>query len=196
MNQEELILITGATGFLGSQVVRELLQREPRARLALLIRPRKGQTPAQRAESIVSTADSSRVQVYDGDVSEPDCGLNTADRQQLRAEATRIIHCAATVRFDHSLEQARHMNVDGTRKMLDFAASMRSLKSFVYVGTAYVAGEREGLILEASSTSASAIAIPMNKPKPRPKRSCVRGRAHFPASFFVQASSWETPRPA
>jgi thioester reductase-like protein len=149
MNQDELILITGATGFLGSQVVRELLQREPRARLALLIRPRKGQTPAQRAESIVSTADSPRVQVYGGDVSEPDCGLNTADRQQLCAEATRVIHCAATVRFDHTLEQARHMNVDGTRKMLDFAASMRSLKSFAYVGTAYVAGEREGLILES-----------------------------------------------
>src|SRR5580704_17583662 len=149
MNQEELILITGATGFLGTQVVRELLQREPRARLALLIRPRKGQTPAQRAESIVSAADSSRVQVYGGDVSEPDCGLNAADRQQLCAEATRVIHCAATVRFDHTLEQARHMNVDGTRKMLDFAASMRSLKSFAYVGTAYVAGEREGLILES-----------------------------------------------
>jgi len=149
MNQEELILITGATGFLGTQVVHELLQREPRARLALLIRPRKGQTPAQRAEAIVSVADSPRVQVYGGDVSEPNCGLNDADRQFLSAEATRVIHCAATVRFDHTLEEARHMNVDGTRKMLDFAASMRSLKSFVYVGTAYVAGEREGLILES-----------------------------------------------
>src|SRR6202789_3602965 len=149
MNQEELILITGATGFLGTQVVRELLQREPRARLALLIRPRNGQTPAQRAESIVSTADSPRAQIYGGDVSEPDCGLNTVDRQQLCAEATRVIHCAATVRFDHTLEEARHMNVDGTGEMLDFAASMRSLKSFAYVGTEYEAGESEGLILES-----------------------------------------------
>ena len=79
----------------------------------------------------------------------PDCGLNDADRQQLCTETTRVIHCAATVRFDHTLEEARHMNVDGTRKMLDFAASMHSLKSFIYVGTAYVAGEREGLILES-----------------------------------------------
>ena len=53
MNQEELILVTGATGFLGAQLVRELLQRQPHARLALLIRPRPGQTPEQRAESIV-----------------------------------------------------------------------------------------------------------------------------------------------
>ena len=40
------------------------------------------------------------------------------------------------------------MNVEGTRKMLDFAAAMPSLSSFAYVGTAYVAGEREGLMRE------------------------------------------------
>jgi long-chain acyl-CoA synthetase len=154
MNQDDLILVTGATGFLGTQVVRELLQREPHARLALLIRPRPGQTPAQRAEPILQSpdfhsSDSSRVQVYAGDVSEPNCGLGAPTLQLLSAQTTRVIHCAATVRFDHSLEQARHMNVEGTRKMLDFAASIRSLKSFIYVGTAYVAGERQGLIRES-----------------------------------------------
>ncbi len=148
MNQEELILVTGATGFLGAQVVGELLQRQPQARLALLIRPRPGQTPAQRAESIIQAADSKRVQVYAGDVSEPNCGLDASTLEHLSVDVTRVIHCAATVRFDHSLEQARHMNVDGTRKMLDIAASMSSLRSFTYVGTAYVAGEREGLIRE------------------------------------------------
>ena len=148
MNQEELILVTGATGFLGAQVVRELLQRQPHARLVLLIRPRSGQTAAQRAESIIEAVDSHRVLVYAGDVMEPNCGLDASTLEHLSADVTRLIHCAATVRFDHSLEQARHMNVDGTRKMLDLAASMPSLKSFVYVGTAYVAGEREGLIRE------------------------------------------------
>ena len=148
MNQEELILVTGATGFLGSQLVRELLQRQPHARLALVIRPRSGQTPGQRAASIVEPADSSRVMTYAGDVSEPNCGLDTSQLEELGAEVTRVIHCAATVRFDHSLAEARQMNLEGTRKMLDFAGSMRSLRSFSYVGTAYVAGERQGLIRE------------------------------------------------
>jgi nucleoside-diphosphate-sugar epimerase len=59
-----------------------------------------------------------------------------------------VIHSAATVRFDHSLSEARSINVDGTRRMLDFAGGARNLKSFAYVGTAYVAGERSDLVHE------------------------------------------------
>lgn len=149
MNQQELILVTGATGFLGTQLVRELLERDSNTRLVLLIRPRKGQTAGQRAETIVPPAERTRVQVHQGDVTEPNCGLDAETIRHLCAGVTRVIHCAATVRFDHSLEEARRMNVEGTRRMLDLAAALPALRSFTYVGTAYVAGEREGLIRES-----------------------------------------------
>jgi thioester reductase-like protein len=68
--------------------------------------------------------------------------------QRLTAETTRVIHSAATVRFDHSLDEARRINVEGTRRVLDFAASAPQLKSLAYVGTAYVAGERSDLVRE------------------------------------------------
>ena len=149
MNSEELILVTGATGFLGVQLVRELLARQPQARLALLIRDRAGQPGQQRADLIVPPAERSRVQVYSGDVGQPNCGLDAASYQRLSAETTRVIHSAATVRFDHSLEEARRINVEGTRRMMDFAAGMRQLRSLAYVGTAYVAGERAELVRES-----------------------------------------------
>ena len=148
MNNEELILVTGATGFLGVQLVRELLEAQPHARLALLIRDRADQSGQQRAESIVPPAERARVDVYSGDVGHPNCGLDTAVYQRLCAEATRVIHSAATVRFDHSLEEARRINVEGTRRVLDFAAGMSQLRSLAYVGTAYVAGERSDLVRE------------------------------------------------
>ncbi|MGA7241568.1 MAG: SDR family oxidoreductase [Terracidiphilus sp.] len=148
MNSEELILITGATGFLGAQLVRKLLDGYPDARLALLIRDRAGQSGHQRADLIVPPSQRPRVQVHSGDVSLPNCGLDAATYERLSAEATRVIHSAATVRFDHSLDEARHINVEGTRRLLDFAAGARQLRSFAYVGTAYVAGERSGLIRE------------------------------------------------
>jgi long-chain acyl-CoA synthetase len=149
MNGDELILVTGATGFLGMQLVQELLDRQPHATLALLIRDRAAQSGQQRADLFVPPALRSRVQVYSGDVGEPNCGLDTASYQRLTDETTRVIHSAATVRFDHSLEEARRINVEGTRRVLDFAAEVRNLRSFAYVGTAYVAGEREDLVRES-----------------------------------------------
>jgi thioester reductase-like protein len=148
MNNDERILVTGATGFLGTQLVRELLERNTRARLTLLIRPRTGQTPQQRADLIIPAEERARVDVFAGDVSLPHIGLEPSDYARLAAETTRVIHSAATVRFDHSLEEARSMNVEGTRRVLDFAASAPQLKSFAYVGTAYVAGQRTGLVRE------------------------------------------------
>lgn len=145
---KELIFVTGATGFLGVQLVRELLAQHPDVTLALLIRDRAGEAAQKRVDSFVSPQDRPRVQVLSGDVSQPNCGLTAADYGRLAAETTRVIHSAATVRFDHSLEEARHINVEGTRHILDLAKSARQLRSFAYVGTAYVAGERSSLVRE------------------------------------------------
>jgi len=149
LNHDELILVTGATGFVGARLVRELLERRPQARLALLVRPKSGESGQQRADAIVPESERARVQVYSGDVDQPNCGLESAIYQKLLAETTRVIHSAATVRFDHTLEDARRVNVEGTRRVLDLAAGMRQLRSLAYVGTAYVAGERSGLVRES-----------------------------------------------
>ncbi len=149
VDSEELIFVTGATGFLGTQLIRGLLKRQPRAKLALLIRDRSGQLGRQRADVIVPAGERTRVEVCSGDVARPDCGLDATVYRRLRATTTRLIHSAATVRFDHSLDEARRINVEGTRHVLEFAAGMRELKNLAYVGTAYVAGERSNLVLES-----------------------------------------------
>jgi long-chain acyl-CoA synthetase len=59
-----------------------------------------------------------------------------------------VIHCAASVRFDLPLEVARRDNTEGTRNVLNFAERCVRLKRFDYIGTAFVAGDRRGVIRE------------------------------------------------
>ncbi|HTJ31445.1 MAG TPA: SDR family oxidoreductase, partial [Acidobacteriaceae bacterium] len=149
MASDELILITGATGFLGTSLVYELLERHTEARLALLIRNGSTESAQQRAARMLPQGAESRVEVYSGDVSKPSLGLSPEAHKSLAERLTRIVHCAATVRFDHTLEEARNINVEGTRRILDLAAASSQLRSLTYVGTAYVAGDRKGLIRES-----------------------------------------------
>ena len=62
-----------------------------------------------------------------------------------------IVHCAASVSFDLSLEQARAINVEGTRRMLELAGRAQELgvlERYAQVSTAYVAGTHAGRFSE------------------------------------------------
>jgi long-chain acyl-CoA synthetase len=147
----ERIVITGATGFLGAQLVRVLLERYPDAHLSLLVRDKRGLSGRDRMAALVPQPAMERIETLSGDVSLPRCGLSEQDYASLANSTTRVIHSAATVRFDQPLDEARRINVEGTRNILDFASEARRagcLRSLAYVGTAFVAGDRSGLVRE------------------------------------------------
>jgi long-chain acyl-CoA synthetase len=150
----ERILLTGATGFLGEQIVRELLARRPDASLVLLARGTAEQTAEQRLRPLIrrcGQSEDGRVEVLPADITQERCGLSQLEWEAAARGATRIIHCASSVRFDMDLQDARQINVGGARNLLALAEEARrcgDLRSFAYVSTAFVAGRREGLILE------------------------------------------------
>lgn len=156
----ERILVTGATGFLGQQIIGVLLEKLPKARLVVFVREKKGQSVQERLHAMVDMVAAShkrdevlsRIEVFPSDdISAERCGLSPDDYRAVASGLTRIIHSAATVRFDHPLDYARRINVGGTRNVLDLAEEAvknGSLRSFTYIGTAFVAGERSGLVRE------------------------------------------------
>lgn len=92
-----------------------------------------------------------RVQALLGDITRSRLGLDEPSFAALAARTREIYHGAATVRFDLPLQEARHTNVDGTREILALAQAAHAagvLRRLHYIGTAYVAGNRQGRIAE------------------------------------------------
>lgn len=92
-----------------------------------------------------------RVHALLGDITRPRLGLDESSFAALAARTFEIYHGAATVRFDLPLEEARQTNVHGTREILALARAAQAtgpLRRLHYIGTAYVAGNRQGRIGE------------------------------------------------
>ncbi|MCL2419657.1 MAG: SDR family oxidoreductase, partial [Conexibacteraceae bacterium] len=92
-----------------------------------------------------------RVEAVAGELTAPDLGLSPGTRERLATEVKTIVHCAASVSFELPLEEARKINVGGTRRMLDFAKLAQArggLDRYAQVSTAYVAGTHTGSFSE------------------------------------------------
>lgn len=72
-----------------------------------------------------------------GDVSIDGLGMSEIDRKRLIDNVTVIFHCAANVRFDQAIEGAVNMNTLGTNRVLKLAESIKNLRVFEHVSTAY-----------------------------------------------------------
>jgi nucleoside-diphosphate-sugar epimerase len=139
------VLLTGATGFLGMEVLARLLERTDREVLCLV---RAGDPAAAEArlDGVLATLyrDASphraRVRALTGD-------LTTAGIEAPGEPIDVVCHCAASISFDMPLEEAREINVEGTRAMLALARAVGA-RRFVHVSTAYVAGTHGGIFTE------------------------------------------------
>jgi thioester reductase-like protein len=149
------VVLTGATGFLGQQILRLLLERRPQARVVLLLRETAGASAAERLHTLLERCGGldarDRIDAVAADIRAPHCGLSESQWAALADGATRVIHGAAAVRFDTTLAEARRVNVGGARNLIELAEVSRRrgwLRRFVYVSTAFVAGCRAGLVRE------------------------------------------------
>jgi long-chain acyl-CoA synthetase len=132
------ILLTGATGFVGAEVLARLLD-EPDQDVVALVR---GPQPCSRLRDALDLMGvphdvRDRVAAVSGDV--------TSEFPHVAGVRT-VVHCAASVSFGLDLDEARRINVDGTRHAL--AAAARTGARYVHVSTAYVSGRHAGTFAE------------------------------------------------
>jgi long-chain acyl-CoA synthetase len=147
------VLLTGATGFVGMEILTRWLERSNRPVYAI-VRADDDEKAAERLkpglESAFGDGDrhEDRLIALAGDVEQPGLGISPDKCAELAREVDVVIHSAASVSFTLGLEESRRINVEGTRNMLDLAEQCESLERFTYVSTAYVAGTHPGVFRE------------------------------------------------
>ncbi len=137
-----VIALTGATGFLGSHLMAQLLQSG--YRLLILGRSTKGETLEERIAKLLRwfgiEGCMGQLEMMEIDFSKPRIGIPQAKYNKLCAMTDQVIHCASDTNFS---ERKRDLvwaaNVHSLNGILDFAAHSH-VRAFHYISTAYVAG--------------------------------------------------------
>src|SRR5512132_3541756 len=128
----DVVLITGGSGFLGTEVLRRLIAW-PDVEVVSLVLARDDQEAVRASERAwwdqrdIRAAIGSRIRVIAGDVSRPRLGLDGETYADLRERVSHIIHAAADLRVDASVDDLRRTNVEGVANVLTFARSARRL---------------------------------------------------------------------
>jgi thioester reductase-like protein len=124
------VLVTGATGLLGSHLVGELLRRST-VTVYCLVRAGDNAEAAKRLDAAmrrfrVEISDPRRLRCMVGDVTQDRLGLAPADWDRACAEVDAVYHMAAQFNFAASYASLRQANVDGFGNVALFCTEGRS----------------------------------------------------------------------
>ena len=166
----KVILIAGATGFLGQALVAKILTALPDVkRIYLLIRSQTGadgekRTATDRLENEVFTSSAfaklkqihgeqleewlrEKVYAVEGDMAYERLGLSDTDYETLQREVQIFINSGGLVKFDPPIDASLQSNVLGSKYAVELAKSCNNA-IFLHVSTAYVRGVQPGKVPE------------------------------------------------
>jgi thioester reductase-like protein len=138
--------VTGYPGFIGKRLVRRLLEEVLRdgGRLVLLVQPKN----VAAASADLGALGAESATVVEGDVEQMHLGLSGREWKALAGDVTDVWHLAARTWLSAPIAELRRINVEGTRNVVELARGARRLSRLNHFSTAYVSGDRVGVILE------------------------------------------------
>ena len=134
--------VTGATGFIGQFLVRNLVKRG--APIYVLVR--KGSI--RKLDALrESWGDAANVIPVVGDLAKPKLGISDADMRKLKGKVDHMFHLAAIYDLKASAESQKEANVGGTRHAVQFAQAVNA-GCLHHVSSIAAAGLYDGVFRE------------------------------------------------
>jgi long-chain acyl-CoA synthetase len=159
------ILLVGVTGFIGKVWLVDLLENVSNiGKITLLIRRNRTTSAQRRFEKIIEESPAfdtlqarhgrelgaflrGKVEVAEGDVSQPGLGLDEATQARLAKSLDLIVNSAGLTDFNPDLREALASNVDSAVHLLEFLRKC-SHAGLMHLSTCYVVGMRDGRVGE------------------------------------------------
>src|ERR1700730_15008030 len=159
------ILLVGVTGFIGKVWLGDLLENVPNiGKITLLIRRNRTTAAQRRFEKIIEESPAfdtlqarhgrhlgaflkEKVDVVEGDVSQPGLGLGAATQAKLAKSLDLIVNSAGLTDFNPDLREALASNVDSAVHLLDVVRKC-DRAGLMHLSTCYVVGMRDGRVGE------------------------------------------------
>ncbi len=143
---DDTLFMTGATGFLGQFVLRDLLARG--VRLAVMVRPPRSGSSERLRRLMAEIGTDLDACLRQGQLILVEGVLPDTLPEPTWGRTYAILHCAASIKlFLNGDGDPFHTNVEGTRAMLAWAERQGIHRLFA-VSTAYTCGWSRGLVRE------------------------------------------------
>ncbi len=140
--QKRAVLLTGATGFLGAHILKELMDRGYEKVYCIV----RGQDDGRLRDTLgwyfgrgFVTSVKRRICAVCGDILQEDFGIEPLVKEKLKGEVGLVIHAAADVRHYAAGDGAFRTNRDGTWHAANFAVA--SGARLVYISTVSLGSE-------------------------------------------------------
>ncbi len=139
------VFITGATGFLGGELVVNLSKRKEIKKIYCLIRATDEQEAIQRLKKIFTFhndyLDLNKIIPVLGDLYNEELTANLINKKELK-EINVIVHSAANTSFSRIFDDmVVKANIDGLNRIILWAKQLENLATFLYIGTATICGK-------------------------------------------------------
>jgi hypothetical protein len=159
------VMLIGVTGFIGKVWLANTLMDLPEiGKLYLLIRRQKSSPGQKRFEKMIEGSPvfdplfdkygdrlgallAEKIEVVEGDVSQPGVGLDPETAARLRKDLDLIINSSGLTDFNPDLRDALAVNVDSTYHLIEFIRGSDHA-ALLHLSTCYVAGQRDGRVSE------------------------------------------------